>query len=39
MKGAMVSSGGGGTLHFQAQGGMGRTTLSEALGVKPGEQP
>jgi hypothetical protein len=34
----MVSSGGN-SLQFQAQGGLGRTAMAEALGVKPGEQP
>ena len=38
LKGSMVSSGGN-SLQFQAQGGLGRTAMAEALGVKPGEQP
>jgi hypothetical protein len=38
IQGSMVTSGGGSTMHFQPQGGLGRTALSEALGVKPGEK-
>lgn len=38
MKGSMVASGSASTLHFQAQGAMGRTAMAEALGVKPGEK-
>ena len=38
MKRSMVVSGGS-TLHFQANGGLGKTAMAEALGVKPGERP